>query len=110
MKAPEEKALAYTAVTIVAAIVLAVIIGAVTAPVTAMLSGGTPSLASGDLSGKVTVPGGATLDLGKLEAASQRLEAATARMGAGGAVMAVEPAPLPAFLPPSLAHTPRGPL
>src|SRR3546814_6606106 len=32
MKAPEEKALAYTAVTIVAAIVLAVIIGAVTAP------------------------------------------------------------------------------
>src|SRR3546814_743095 len=102
MKAPEEKALAYTAVTIVAAIVLAVIIGAVTAPVTAMLSGGTPSLASGDLSGKVTVPGGGTLDLGKLEAASQRMEAATARMGAGGDVMAVEPAALQALLPASL--------
>src|SRR3546814_10000655 len=75
--------------------------------VTAMRSGGTPSLASGVLSGKVTVPGGGTLDLGKLEAASQRMEAATARMGAGGDVMAVEPAALQALLPASLGHSRR---
>ena len=102
MKAAEEKALAYTAVRIVAAIVLTFLIGAVTAPVTAMLSGGPPSLASGDLSGEVTVPGGGTLDLAELEAPSKRMEAAAKRMEAGGDVAAVQPAALQALLPASL--------
>ncbi len=102
MKTPEEKALPYTAVTIVAAIVLVFLIGAVTAPVTAMLSGGAPTVASGTLSGTVTVPGGGSLDLGELEAASKRMEAAAARMDAGGDVEAVQPAALQALLPASL--------
>jgi hypothetical protein len=102
MKAPEQKALPYTAVTIVVAIVLAFLIGAVTAPITAMLSGGTPGIASGELSGEVTVPGGGTLDLGELEAASKRMEAAAARIEAGGEVEAVAPSALQALLPASL--------
>lgn len=103
MKTPEEKALSYTAVTVVAAIVLFFLVGAVTAPVTAMLAGGTPGLASGNLSGKVTVPGGGSLDLGELEAASKRMEAAAARLEDGN-VAAVEPGALQALLPANLGN------
>lgn len=103
MKTPPEKALPYTAVTVVAAIVLFFLVGAVTAPVTAMLAGGTPGLASGKVSGTVNVPGGGSLDLGELEAASKRMEAAAARFEEGDAT-AVEPAALQALLPANLGN------
>jgi len=106
MKAPADKAMSYTLVTIVAAIVLAFLIGAIMAPISAMFGGGPANVASGDLSGKVSVPGGGELDLGKLGEATKQLEAATAQMqggNAGGAAAAAIPvASLQALLPASL--------
>jgi hypothetical protein len=104
MKAPADKAMPYTLVTIVAAVALALLVGAVMAPITAIF-GGPASVSSGELSGTVTVPGAGRLDLGKLEEASKQMEAAAARMesgAAGGAAAAVAPATLQALLPASL--------
>ena len=104
MKAPDDKAMPYTLVTVAAAILLALLIGAIMAPVTALFRGPVPA-SSGELSGTVSVPGGGELDLGKLEEASKQMQAAAARMessAAGGAAAAVAPATLQALLPASL--------
>jgi hypothetical protein len=102
MKAPQDKALSYTVVTIVAAIVLAVIVGAATAPVAGLFGGGGARIGSGALSGTVAIPGGGSLDVGKLEEASKGLEAAAAGMQGGGEVKAVAPEALQGLLPDAL--------
>jgi hypothetical protein len=104
MKAPEDKALGYTALTVVAAIVLALVVGAVTAPVVALFARSAPA---GELSGSVGIPGVGSVDLAKLEAASKKMEAATSQInqaattgnGAGTALPADQ---LQALLPTSL--------
>jgi hypothetical protein len=104
MKAPEEKALGYTALTVIAAVVLALVVGAVTAPVVALFARSAPA---GELSGSVGIPGVGSVDLAKLEAASKKMEAATSQInqaattgnGAGTALPADQ---LQALLPTSL--------
>jgi hypothetical protein len=75
MKVPEAKALSFTAVTVVCAIVLSLVVGAVAAPVM-HLFGGAPGMSdSGEVSGKLTVPGVGSLDVDKMKAASAQMEA-----------------------------------
>jgi len=75
MKVPEAKALSFTAVTVVCAIVLSLVVGAVAAPVM-HLFGGAPGMSdSGEVSGKLTVPGVGAIDVDKMKAASAQMEA-----------------------------------
>ena len=79
MKAPEDKALPYTAVIIIAGIVLAVVAGMVVAPLRMMGSGfGAHGSTAGDaVSGTVKI-GGTSVDVGKVQAAAQQMQAAMA--------------------------------
>lgn len=74
MKVPEAKAGSFTAVTMVCAIVLALVVGAVAAPVTHLFGGAPTMESSGDVSGKLSVPGVGSVDLDKMKAASQQME------------------------------------
>jgi hypothetical protein len=91
MKVAEDKAIAYIAVTIVAALVLALIVGLVVTPLTMLIAG--PAVTTP--AGTVTVPGGGTLDLGKLGEVSRQVQQ-------GNAQPALAPASLQALLPASL--------
>jgi hypothetical protein len=77
MKAPEDKAMSYTIVTVLVAIVLFVVVGAVTAAVTSALA--PRALTYGSAAGSVELPGVGKVDLNKLEEASQKMEAAVKR-------------------------------
>lgn len=70
MKAPEDKGVAYTAVTIVCAIVLGIVAGAVTRAVMP-----SPLASYGDSGGSVTVPGVGTVDTDRMKKAADALEA-----------------------------------
>ncbi|MGS5086865.1 Yip1 family protein [Hydrogenophaga sp. A37] len=81
MKAPEDKALGYTAVLIVCGIVAGIIVGAVSALFTSgpsmMMGGGMPS--SDNVS--IKVPGSEiTIDTAKIEAMGKQVEAASKKM------------------------------
>jgi hypothetical protein len=67
MKAPAEKAMSYTIVTIIVAVVLFIVAGMLTGAV-ARAFVPAPSLDAGTVSGSVTVPGVGKVDLGKLQA------------------------------------------
>ena len=96
MKVPEDKAMSYTAVTIVAAVILSMVVMPVTAAITGVF--GLAGMAgSGDADGTLTMPGGGTLDSGKMEDFSKRMEDA-----ANGKVKPVDTAKLQAMLPASL--------
>jgi hypothetical protein len=123
MKAPHEKALGYTVVTIVVAIVLFLVVGGIGGAVVGAAGGlshiGGPGYTSNDagtVSGTVNI-GGAKVDLGKLQQASKEMEAAAGALQAqqngqpapAGSVKAV-PADtlkglLPAALPAGFART-----
>jgi hypothetical protein len=104
MKAPADKAMGYTAVVVVAMIVVFIVIGALAAPITATFAGrGDAVVRDGPLSGTMTVPGVGAVDLGKLEDASRQMEAATQRMEAAGTHSgALDPMVLQGLLPTSL--------
>jgi Yip1 domain len=104
MKVPEDKAVGFTAVTVVCAGVVLLIAGVLVGTLTggAMMAGGMGGVASsgasdGELSGKLTVPGVGSIDAAKLEAAGKQMEAA-----ANGSQKAVAPAAMQALLPASL--------
>lgn len=107
MKTPEDKALPYTAVVIVVAIVASLVIGAVTTSVMAATGAMNPATAIGSVSGKAKLPGVGEVDLAKLEAASKRMEAA-AKQAEAGTATATDPEALKAFLPGSVAGYARG--
>jgi len=120
MKAPEDKAVAYTAVSIVVAVVvylvIAAVVGALAGAVT-MATGGLGAVGPfgdrGHVSGTVSLPGGGSMDLGKLEAASKQMEAAAKQMesgtGANGqAITPTDPEVLKAYLPAGIAGFARG--
>lgn len=69
MKAPEDKAMSYTVVTVIVAIVLFVVVGAVTAAITGAVTprAVTYGAAAGAASGSVELPGVGKVDLGKLQ-------------------------------------------
>ncbi|HWK35144.1 Yip1 family protein [Sphingomonas sp.] len=108
MKAPQDKALGYTVVSVVCAILLYIVIGAVVAGLSATFAT-TAMYSPTVVSGTATVPGVGSVDLGKLEQAAKQIEAsANAASGApgtvpAGAVKAVDPNTLQALLPASAA-------
>jgi hypothetical protein len=113
MKAPADKALPYTAVTIIIAIVLWIVIGVVAAAVTAALPFGSPMAHNTPAGGTVQV-GDTKVDLGKLDAAAKQAEAAAKQLQAqaegqtgSGAVQAVAPDVLKAMLPGAVAGLAR---
>ena len=119
MKAPQAKALGYTAVTVIVAIVLSIAVSAVAAAVggLAFLGGGSALKvgSAGTVSGTVNLPGVGSVDLGKLEAASKQMQASAEQVQAQaagqiaeGAVRPVGADVLQALLPASVAGYTRG--
>ncbi len=115
MRAPESKALGYTAVCVVVGIVLSIIVGAVVGllgfgAISSSGSGHINSTDSGGTSGTIRI-GGATVDLDKLNAATRQMEAATKQSGNGTdapAVPAIATEVLKDYLPSSFSGYSRG--
>lgn len=108
MKTPEDRALPYTVVVIVVAIVVGLVIAMVSTSVGAIggrLGMGMAGMSApgGHISGKVTVPGQGSVDLGKLEEASKRMEAAANQMQSGKSPAPTDPEMLKSLLPASVA-------
>lgn len=102
MKAPQEKAFGYTAVTVVVAIVLSLAVGAVIGAISmAGLAGVTA--AGGGLAANTVKVGDKSVNLSELEAASKKMEAAAKQMESGKAPEAVAPDVLKAYLPEGVA-------
>jgi hypothetical protein len=76
MKVPAEKALAYTATIVVIGIVIAIVLSALGA----MFLGGPSTVPSGEIGGKITLPGGVTVDMDKLDEAAKRMEGMAKRL------------------------------
>ena len=119
MKAPQAKALGYTAVTVIVAIVLSVAVSAVVGAVSGLaVLGGAVGHGLGSAAtngGTVKIPGVGSVDLGKLEEASKQMQASVdqAQSQAGGQIAegAVQPVGaevLQALLPASVAGYARG--
>jgi hypothetical protein len=100
MKAPEDKALGYTAVTIVLAVILFIVGTTVAGAVTSRFAGDPMDSLEGS---SVTIPGGGSIDLGKLEQLGKQAEAAAA-----GKAAQVDPEQLKALLPANIAGLARG--
>jgi hypothetical protein len=111
MKSPQDKALGYTAVSIILAAVVYIVIGAIAGTVAAAGMFGAGALAANDshVSGTVHV-GGTTVDLGQLDQAAKAAQASAAAMQAqangqpapAGAIHAVPADTLKALLPAAL--------
>lgn len=101
MKVPQDKAAGFTVVSVIAAAVVGLVLGAISTPIVALFAGSTLS-SSEDISGKVTLPGGGTLDLGKAEEATKQLEAA-----AEGSKTPVAPDKLKQLLPSAIGSWQR---
>lgn len=102
MKVPEAKAMGYTVVTIVAAVVLSILVSVIVMPVAGLFGGGIGPIAQEGTSGSVTIPGMGEVDLAKMEAASKKMEAAATKMEQAtktGDAGAVAPSALQAMLP-----------
>lgn len=100
----------YTAVTVVAAIVVAVVSSMILAPVVGMLGAGSALTGSGSsVSGTLSVPGVGKVDMDKLDALGKQAEAASKQMESGQS-NAVAPAVLEGLLPATLAGLTRAKL
>ena len=78
MRVPQDKAAGFTAVTILAAVLLYIVVGAVSSAFLGIFGGGLGSHvadSSGTVSGKLSVPGGGTVDVAALNAASEQIKA-----------------------------------
>ncbi len=107
MKAPADKAMGYTVVTVVAAIVVAVVSSIVLAPVVGMLGAGSAITGPGSsVSGTLSVPGVGKVDADKLDALGKQAEAASKQLESGQN-NAVAPSVLEGLLPASLAGMSR---
>ena len=98
MKVPQDKSIAYTAVTLVCAAVLYWLVGIVTVSFIGLFGlGGMPSLAAHDDAASLTIPGVGTIDSSKIEQAGKQMEAA-----ANGQIKPVDGAQLQTLLPAAL--------
>ncbi len=106
MKSPPEKATGYIIVVVVVMVVISMVMGAIATMATGrMVSGGNaPGIAAG---GTMTVPGGGTVDMGKLEEAGKKLEDAATKMQRGEGKPAIAPDVLQSLLPASLGGLAR---
>ncbi len=102
MKVPQDKAVGYTVVTVVCAIVLSILV----APITALVSGIfiSPAMVttSDGGTGSVTIPGVGSIDVDKAEKFGKQMEDATQ-----GKTPPVEPAKLQELLPASIGNFTR---
>lgn len=97
MKVPQDKAVAYTAVTVVCAVLIFIVVGALGRSVVGtFVPGPTYMNDAGTVSGTATIPGVGKIDLGKAQQAANEMEAASRKP-------AVEPAKLQALLPAAVA-------
>lgn len=107
MKAPADKAMGYTVVTVVAAVVVAVVSSIVLAPVVGLLGAGSAITGPGSsVSGTLSVPGVGKVDVDKLDALGKQAEAASKQLESGQN-NAVAPSVLEGLLPASLAGMSR---
>ena len=98
MKVPQDKSIAYTAVTLVCAAVLYWLVGIVTVSFIGLFGlGGMPSLAAHDAAASLTIPGFGTIGTSKIEQAGKQMEAA-----ANGQIKPVDGAQLQTLLPAAL--------
>lgn len=100
MGVPKDKALTYTAVTLLCAVVLMVVVSAVTMPVVRLFGGGAVLGGldgAGDVSGKVGLPGGGSIDVGQTNQLAAQMQGA-----APGKKPPVDPAVLQGLLPSSI--------
>lgn len=108
MKAPADKATSYTVVAVICAIVINAVIMGIAGSVVSL--GRSPfgghGMVERDL-GTITGPNGAQVDLGKLEAASKKMEAA-AKRAQSGELKPVDAEVLKAMLPAAAAGFTRG--
>ena len=110
MKAPADKAVGYTAVTVVAALVLAFVASIVLAPVVGLLGlGSALSGSPASVSGTLSVPGVGSVDMAKLNDLGKQAEAASKQM-ASGKSNALAPDVLEGLLPPTLGGLARAKL
>lgn len=101
MKVPADKAMGFTAVTVVCGIVVNVIAAALLASVTGLFGAGAAGLAAAGSSGdsvEVNIPGVGKIDTAKMEEATKQLEG----MASGQPPKTVEMAALQALLPASI--------
>ena len=104
MKSPPDKATGYIIATIVVAFVVSIVVGiASTSLSRAMFGGGMMGAASGTM----TVPGGGTVDMGKLEEAGKKFEDAATKMQSGQGKPAIAPDVLQGLLPAALGDLTR---
>ena len=96
MKVPQEKAAAYTAVTMLCAIVLTFIVTPITAAITGPFFASS-SYPAGNVGGKVDLPGGGSLNAEEAEAFAKRMEDA-----ANGNIVPVPTEQIQAMLPSSI--------
>jgi len=112
MKAPQDKAVGYTAVVVIVSVILFLIVIAVAGAVGGfgMMSARGPLAAAtaAKVDGKVSVPGMGSVDLGKMEAAAQQMEAQASAMQNGtAAVKPADPEALLALMPQSFMGAER---
>jgi Yip1 domain len=77
MKVPADKAFSYTA----AIIVIGIVIGLVAAALSTCILPSRGPTTQGELSGKLNLPGGVSVDMGKLNEAAKRMESMGKQMG-----------------------------
>jgi len=106
MKAPADKATSYFVVVLVVALVINLAIAGLVGSVTAMGTMGGMGMLGANRT--VSVPGAGSVDLGKLQEASKKMEAAAKRMESGEAPPPTDPDALKAYLPASVAGFTRG--
>ncbi|MEO7247291.1 MAG: Yip1 family protein [Novosphingobium sp.] len=106
MKVPQDKAPVYMVVVALCAIVLMFVATRITGSITGLFGAGMPSpyaaTSDGQLSGSVNVPGVGSLDMGKMQQATNDIQAA-----ANGKKPAVDPAKLQALLPATIGSFQR---
>ena len=107
MKAPEDKAVGYTVVVVLAMIVAALTVSLVTAPIALLFGGGGLVSSASSVSGTVNVPGAGSLDMGKLTEATKKMEAMAKRAESGQAAPVIAPDVLQGLLPATLNGMPR---
>lgn len=113
MQAPQDKVVGYTAVIVVVQLVLSLVVGAIFGTVTGMGAMGlhgplAAATAEHRVAGKVGVPGVGAMDLGKMQAAAEQMQAQASAMQNGTAtVKAADPQALLALMPQSFMGAER---
>jgi hypothetical protein len=104
MKSPPEKATGYIITVLVISFIASMVVGVMATSLSrAVFGGGMMGAAAGSLS----IPGGGSIDTGKLEEAGKKLEDATARMQSGQGKPAIAPDVLQGLLPAAIGGLTR---